>query len=205
MYYLVSAALFFFAALGGPARAADDFEVLPYATGKADGCVGNPLTPLCAIKTLEACQRWSEADLCRAVGHTTVYLDGKVNRGLAGLAIAKFRIVEQRVLTQAMIPAWTGHVGAWVRPDDEPPPWQPGDLALRVEWWDCVPDEKCVTATRDDPTKQYGEGCPPDRCGRQDLDFSYVLRRESGRWRVLYEHFDPGDHGEFWDALWNRK
>ncbi|PIW29893.1 MAG: hypothetical protein COW30_03835 [Rhodospirillales bacterium CG15_BIG_FIL_POST_REV_8_21_14_020_66_15] len=194
-----------FTAFVGLAHAADDFEVLPYATGKADGCVGDPVTPLCAIKTLEACQRWSEAGLCRAVGYTTVYLDGKVNRGFAGLAIAKLRIVERRVLTHAMIPAWTGHMGAWVHPDDRPPPWRPGDLALRVEWWDCEPDQLCVRKTWNHPTKEYGEGCPPDRCGRKDLDPSYVLRREGGRWRVLYEHFDSDDHGDLWDAFWNRK
>jgi hypothetical protein len=211
MHFNLPALLILFLAMGGPAlgggppRGDKDFEVMTYAPGNPRGCVGNPVTPLCAIMTKEACEIWSEASLCRAVGYTTVYLDGKVPAAYAGLAVANIRIIEQRVLTQDMIPPWTGHVGAWVHPDEKSPPWRAGDLAARIEWWVCSPDDKCVTASRDDPTKRFGEGCPPNRCGLNEYVHSYVLRREDRRWRVLYTHFDPDDHGDFWNAFWKRK
>ena len=184
--------------------AADAFTILPAKAQPYDDCVGNPVTPICAILTFEACHIWAKRDLCRQVGYTTTYVRGGF-AGLSALNIYKLRIVDQRPLTPADIPPWKGNVGEWVKGGIEYEAWRPGDLAVRLEFWQCLPDDQCVTATRDDPMKRYGEGCPAEDCGRSNIDKSLVLRRAGSTWQVLYYHFDADDHGDFWDAFWNRK
>jgi len=185
--------------------AVEDFTILPLTAQPPDGCVGDPVTPLCAIQTYWACHAWARRGLCRTIGYTTKYVRGGF-AGLGALGVYKLRIVDQRPLESGDIPKWTGNVGLWVKEGIQYEPWRPGDLAVRLEFWDCTPDDKCVTPTRDDPTKQYGEGCPPDHsCTRSEIDKSLVLRRVGPKWRLLYYHFDPDDHGAFWEAFWNRK
>ena len=185
--------------------AADAFTILPAKAQPYDDCVGNPTTPIGTILTFEACHIWAKRDLCRRVGYTTTYVGGGF-AGLSALNIYKLRVLDRRRLTQADIPEWTGNVGEWVKGGIDYEAWRPDDLAIRLEYWQCSPDDQCVTATRDDPAKQYGEGCPPDHsCTRSEPDFTYVLRKEGSSWRVLYFHFSKHDHGDFWDAFWNRK
>ena len=185
-----------------PAIAADDYSIVTGKAHPSDDCVGNPVTPICAVLTHKACELWDRAALCRRIGFTTKYLWGRV---APELEIFKLRIIDQRVLERRDIPDWKGNVGEWVKPGIKYETWRPGDLVVRVEFWRCEPDEKCTVSTRDDPTKTWGQGCPPDQCYRSESDPIYVLRRIGMTWHLLYYHFDPADHGAYWRAFWKRK
>ena len=189
---------------GRPALAAGDDAILPAKARPLDDCVGNPVTPICAILTHWACVIWRKPNLCHAIDFTTRYM-GPGTAAVDALGIFKFRIVDRRTLTAPDIPSWTGNVGLWVKKGRPFKKWRPGDLAVRVEHWNCTPRDQCVEESYNDPNRAFGEGCPSDDCGRSDIDKTYVLRRTGSKWQLLYYHFEPDDHGAFWDAFWKRK
>ena len=189
---------------GRPALAAEDFAILPAKARPSDDCVGNPITPLCAIMTQMACEVWRRPELCRSVGYTTKYVGGGFS-GIAALAIYKVRIVDQRSLEMGDVPDWKGNIGGWVKSGVKYETWRSGDLAVRWESLRCEPDERCVTATRDDPSKVLGEGCVPSHCFGSNYDENFVLRKVGNHWQVIFDNFDPEDHGAYWRAFWKRK
>ncbi len=191
--------------LSAPVPADTGFKTLPFTPAPSDGCVGTPETPICAILTYRACIKWSRPDLCQAVGHAPTYMAEGVDIGIGRFSVFEARVIDQKPLTANDIPSWTGNVGAWVKKEHPSPKWRPGDLAVLTEWWGRSPDSGCLTRTRDDPRKEMGEGCPLVERDRYDVDFTHVLRKDGNKWRVLYVHFDPTDHGDFWRAFWNRK
>ena len=175
------------AALGGELRVMD-FE----DAATTSRCIGNPVTPLCAIETLEACRIRSKWNYCEMTGYDPGVLEGRVFDAYARLQYFRYEIIGRRVLETKDIPSWARNQGK--------KSWKTGDVAMQVWWQDCPPDDKCVMATLNDPTRIYGKGCRNfDRCSRFPSPRTYILRRNGGLWRLVVEYEEPDRQGDFWN------
>jgi len=143
-------------------------------------CIGDPITPLCAVETFVACYFWNDMRLCRAVGFVPNFPIG-VDEYFA-LKTLHYRLIGEALLKDEDIPDWAR------QSDVKPSPWKAGDLALDVFWDTCRPEDQCVTATRDSGRK-LGEGCPMTWC-HSDVE-TYILRKVRGRWHFI-SFWSPG-------------
>jgi hypothetical protein len=137
-------------------------------------CIGNPVTPLCAVETFVACYFWDDMRLCRAIGFTPTLRTGA--SGYISLQTFRYRAIGEATLKEENIPDWAR------KSDLKPSPWRSGDLALDVYWEACEPEDQCVKGTRD-AGRKFGEGCPMTRC-KSSVE-TYILRPIRGRWQFV--------------------
>lgn len=174
---------------------AGEFRVIdPMGKEDTSRCIGDPRTALCAIETFMACIYRGDESLCDKVGYDyrADYGD-KVPTDYFRLSYYRFTEQERRNLRIEDIPH---------NMRDGPRRWLPGDLAIRLRWEGCLPNDICVDATMNDPTRPYGEGCRGfDRCGTYPFELTYIMRAEGGRWVLI------ADYGEDeWPVgFWKRK
>lgn len=154
-------------------------------------CIGNPVTPLCAAETAQACFMWARPELCGTIGYEPNYPLGLDAYGQ--LWVYRYRPAGEFVLKDSDIPDWAREQG-WRS-------WRAGDLAYDVWWQRCRPDDTCVVASREDPNRGLGEGCPPDDCRWQPNPATYILRRDGTKWRYVDEFGAYPVQGR----IWNRK
>lgn len=175
-------------AIGGEVR------VLTYSKETSDSrCIGNPVTPLCAVETMEACRIWADRELCELVGFDYERLLGLVPSDYLRLLIYKYEFMAQQNLRDSDISAGKRNQGGRS--------WQIGDVAVQLRWDQCRPTDDCVDESRNDPSRRYGEGCEPTRCmGRKDIRDTYILRRQGdGGWRLVDDFDEPLLPEEFWN------
>jgi len=103
------------------------------ATSTSD-CIGNPVTPLCAAETRQACYLRHDTDLCAVVGedvtfHYDVSLENRRD------AYAHYKIIEIEELTDANIPAGMRRLS--VHRSDPDVLWRPGDVKVLLQWQFC--------------------------------------------------------------------
>jgi hypothetical protein len=137
-------------------------------------CIGNPVTPLCAVETFNTCYDWNDKQLCRAVGYTP-----NVPLGVDGYFALKtfhYRAIGEATLKDEHIPDWAR------KSDNKLSPWSAGDLALDVYWETCRPHDPCVKRTREAGLK-LGEGCPMTSCS-SDIA-TYILRGVRDQWKFI--------------------
>ncbi len=160
-------------------------------------CIGNPVTPLCAVETFEACLFRAEWPLCAEVGFEPgdmcQFGPGDYNK----LFYHPYEVIGQKAVRAKFAP---------MPRDGEPSiTWLPGDMAVRLWWQYCPPIEKCVVETQVHPTKKFGEGCRTfEFCGKFPAPYTYVVRRIGHRW-VLVNNYDEFDHPDLQGDFWNRK
>jgi hypothetical protein len=160
-------------------------------------CIGDPVTPLCAVETFEACRRRAEWPLCAEVG---VDPGDRLHFGPGDyikLSYHPYEVTGTRTIRVAFAP----------RPRDGVPSieWRPGDVAVRLWWQECPPNKKCAIETRDDPTKKFGEGCRTfEFCAKYRAPHTYIVSRAGHRW-VLVARYDELEHTDLQGDFWNRK
>lgn len=136
-------------------------------------CIGNPVTPMCAVETVLACNVRGIDELCRIGMGLKTY--PKYNFGPSLPEI--YRVVRREILTDRRFP--------W-RPDkdlDERPgeiSLQAGDIRIDLFEKDCWHDTISPTACTTDPDI-------PSRV-------AFIVRRQGDRWAVI-DWRPPYDHG----------
>jgi hypothetical protein len=140
-------------------------------------CIGNPVTPECAIDTYEACIDWGDRKLCSLMGYTLP--KGKTGPDKRSKLLYKF--VSKRLLTAEDIP------------ENYKDQWRVGDTVVFMAWQVCMRYVHCYTALEDrsDPKGL----CPPIDCESSGYDLYengkhapnlYVLRQRDERtWTVV--------------------
>lgn len=191
---LLRLALLLVALIGAPVASAvaGELRVLDYTNaGSTSRCIGNPVTPLCAVETLEACRIRGEWKYCERVGYDYSVFEGRVPDAYSRLWYSRYELIAQRILLEKDISLQAGRPGG--------KKWKPGDIALLVRWQGCPPDDECVKRTRRDPTRSYGEGCRGfERCGWGVNPRTYILRQRGDRWYLIAAYFDPVLPESFW-------
>lgn len=177
-------------ALGTTPAPGDELGTMTFDNAtSSSNCIGNPVTPLCAVETMEACGIRSDKPLCDTVGFDNT--DGLVADDYLRLWIFKYELVGSQLLEDSDIPPWAKVL------DDKS--WKSGDRALRLWWWGCRPEDECVVRTREDPTLEYGEGCSTEKyCGREDIPTTYILRHTGNHWSVVDYYLDPVLPDNYW-------
>jgi hypothetical protein len=160
-------------------------------------CIGNPVTPLCAVETFEACLHRAEWPLCAEVGFEPGDLRQFGPSEYFKLVYRPYEVIGTRTVRVAFVPKSR---------DGEPSiEWRPGDVAVRLNWHRCPPIEKCVVETQVHPTKKYGEGCRTfEFCDRSFEPHTYIVRRIGHRW-IMVADYDENRHPDLHRDFWNRK
>ena len=157
----------------------------------ASACIGKPVTPLCAAETVAACGIGNRKSFCDAVDYEYGDFGRWVPSDYLRLWFFRYEFVQSKRLED-------GDISRSARPPDRAS-WQSGDIALQLWWQGCMPDEKCVMETIDDPTRPYGEGCRGlDHCTKAWNPRTYILRRKGARWTVVDIYLEPVLPETFW-------
>lgn len=165
--------------------------------GSTSTCIGNPVTPLCAVETFEACLYRAEWSLCAAVDFAPGKLREFEPTNYFKLSYYRYKIMDIRTVRAEHTPTWAN--------GETSTAWQPGDAAVRLWWQGCPPIDKCVMETLEDPNREYGEGCRTFKfCDRFPSPYTYIVRNVSDRW-IMVTHYYEGDHPELQGDFWNRK
>jgi hypothetical protein len=96
-------------------------------------CIGNPVTPECAIDTYEACIDWGDRKLCSLMGYTLP----KEKTGPDKRSKLLYKFVSKRLLTAEDIP------------ENYKDQWRVGDTVVFMAWQVCMRYEHCYTALED--------------------------------------------------------
>jgi len=157
---LAMAAIAIAVVLASTATAAEDrFRILRFRPGwTSSACVGDPKTPLCAVETQLACALRDERDLCRKIGWQLPDLErSSDNRpsGAKGTYAYLYRVTGRARINDADIPD---------ERRDGRQAWRPGDLALRLDLFQCSGSVACRLTQRGSPTGRMRD-CPPSPAG----------------------------------------
>lgn len=147
-------------------------------------CIGDPKTPLCAVETMSACGLRIILTLCDTVDVKLPFQHGKTpitKDSYVGISAYWYEIIGQQTLTDSDVAPFTKRYG--------PGPWQAGDVAVTQQWTVCRPEAPCITESRNDPAKAYGEGCPAKICRRGSTQTT-VVRRKGERWIIVRDYLD---------------
>lgn len=181
--------LLLYAVMVFPASA-EDWATLTFDPATSSSrCIGDPMTPLCAVETYEACYYWVDKKACTAMG-----LDPSAFR-LVPDAYAKLSIYHYRIENRKVIDAEDVAV---VAEELDDPRASLGDVVMQVRWEGCSPIDACVLESMNDPARVYGEGCPPIRCRVSDTPLTYLVRDIGGKWQVVDGYEDKTFHDDFW-------
>ncbi len=160
-------------------------------------CIGNPVTPICAVETFEACLRRAEWPLCAEVAFDPGDLRQFAPSEYYKLGYYPYEVTGTRTVRAEFVPI--------PRDGESAIRWLPGDVAVRLLWQYCPPIEKCVIETRDDPKRRYGEGCRTMKfCGKAPSPRTYIVRRVGHHW-IMVTDYDEQRHPDLQGDFWNRK
>ncbi|OHC74843.1 MAG: hypothetical protein A3H92_08575 [Rhodospirillales bacterium RIFCSPLOWO2_02_FULL_58_16] len=217
VFRILALALFLVVLSVSAGEAGDAASVFPASAGEQETltfdpatsssrCIGNPVTPLCAVETYEACYLWVDKKVCAAMG-----IDPATFTFTTG-AYFKLGIYHYRIETQKVIDA---EDVALVAKDLDKSKVSPGDVVIQLRWESCAPVDACVFESlrrkgcepvalcaimpMDDNDRAFGEGCPPTQCGTEKDPQTYLVRDIGGKWQVVGWYADKTFHGEFWE------
>jgi len=125
-------------------------------------CIGNPVTPLCAVETREACFLRHDPSPYAVIGEDAAYLAGKPLEQRRD-AYTHYKIIDIEKLTEANIPAATRRL--LVEQPDRDELWRPGDVRVHL-------DRQLCSLER---------GCGFWSCARR----VFLTRRDGARWGVV--------------------
>ncbi len=180
-----------------PAFAGDRATLTFDPATSSSKCIGNPLTPLCAVETYEACYYWVDKKVCAVTGvdpDTFQFVPG----GYSKLSIYHYWVENQKVITAEDIPIVTKVLSETDNPYQKKFKVLSGDIVLQLRWVHCQPVDACVIKTMNDSALSYGEGCPPTRCGTEDYPRTYLVHRFGDKWRVHDWYANKSFQGDFW-------
>ncbi|MEK7801029.1 MAG: hypothetical protein AAB276_01125 [Pseudomonadota bacterium] len=154
-------------------------------------CIGNPVTPECAVETHDACVEWWDQKLCDMMNYTLPEPKGDYDNTKVR-EIYKF--VAKHLLTKDDIP------------ENYRATWQEGDTVIFMAWQVCARYEHCYTALKD-RTDPKGV-CPPLNCetlgevfgqdGKHAPNLYIVRQKENGMWLVI-------ERISSWEFKWLKK
>ncbi len=157
----------------------------------ASPCIGNPVTPLCAAETAAACAIAGHKPYCNAVGRYFDPIFDSAQTGYIMLWQNRYEYLGEKALTDADIPAFARDRGK--------KSWQRGDVALRLWWQGCPPDDECFKAVRANPDRTVRKQCLTfANCRREALPQTYILRRQGDRWLFVDTNYDDVLPSSFW-------
>lgn len=140
-------------------------------------CIGNPVTPECAVDTYESCLSWWDQRLCSLMEYTLPKPQSVADKRIRQI----YKFVSKRLLTAEDIP------------EHYKDQWRVGDTALFMAWQVCMRYDHCYTALEDrsDPKGL----CPPINCESSGYDLYengkhapklYILRQQDKKtWSVV--------------------
>ena len=179
-------AIFFAALLATfPATAGEvRLMTLDNETSTSD-CIGDPKTPLCAVETRDACTLRNIKHLCDMI-ETKLPTLGKLTptekESYVGISAFSYEIISQRKLSNSEIAQLTAKYGDG--------PWRVGDVAVTQLWTVCRPEDQCITDSRNDPARAFGEGCPARICRRGPAPETTIVRRKGDRWVIVRDYLE---------------
>ncbi len=185
-------------AFARPATGAELRLMKPDDVTAASPCIGNPVTPLCAAETAEACERGGIKSLCDAVGRPIGgrSMDPRFFGPPIGTNLLyqyRFEYVDEKVLGDQDIPDWARSLGS--------ESWKPGDVALRLWWQRCPFDDDCFKAMRSNPNWTARMQCRTlATCRRQPTPYTYILRRQGDRWMFVDRDLQDPLPRSFWEG-----
>ncbi len=120
-------------------------------------CIGNPVTPLCAVETVEACFWRRNARFCAAAGYPIpTWRSPVTERGRQ--ESLRYKVADIKTLTDAAVPS--------DRPERDAGAWQAGDVKVVLRLQYCHPSSP-----------------PPSYCmGWDKSPITYFVRKRGGRW-----------------------
>jgi hypothetical protein len=180
--YLVFAVIL----LAAPTVAAGEMRLLTLdnETSTSD-CIGDPKTPLCAVETMSACGLRIILTLCDVVESKPDFLNRNTpitKDSYIGISAYWYETIGQRELTNADVAQFAERYGDG--------PWQTGDVAVTHRWTVCRPEDACITESRNDPSRAYGEGCPANICRRESGPRTTIVRRKGERWIIVRDYLE---------------
>ena len=126
-------------------------------------CIGNPVTPMCAVETVMACFERSNDELCR-IGQGLDQTPGVVS-GMEKYGFLLYRVVRREVVTDRRFP-WPPRRDLLDRPGE--PSVQAGDVRI-----DTI-EKPCSSIST------------PETCGSTWGDRrTFIIRRENSHWSVI--------------------
>ncbi len=177
--------------------AADELRTMTYDPATSDNeCVGNPVSPPCAIDTLVACEVRTDDSVCRSIGYRP---NGHILQGgPTELAAYKYRVTTE-TLSADNIPEWAREGNRCSRINW--PCWYSGDLAVDVWFHYCRPNDTCLDASENDPKRSYGEGCVIDTCHETSFPKTYIFRQDDQLLGFVdnYDPAVPGTRNRYWE------
>ncbi len=182
--------------VAGQALEQHELRLLEF-TNAASTCIGDPVTPFCAVETFEACLYRAEWPLCAEVDYEPGDLRQFAPSEYFKLIYRRYQVMSTRTVQAEFTP----------EPRDGEPSikWRPGDVAVRLLWQRCPPIEKCVIETQGHATKKYGEGCRTfEFCSKYPSPHTYIVRKAGRRW-IIVTDYDEHRHPDLQDDFWNRK
>lgn len=183
----VFVSLFLYAPMAWAGQAVDERPTTPdysklYYMGynnatSSSPCIGNPVTPECAVETYEACiNRWDQK-LCDMMGYTLPEPKASYDKRVSQI----YKFVSKRILTKDDIPEHYRDT------------WQEGNTVIFKAVQVCTRYEHCYTALKDrsDPKGV----CPPLDCkdvgdkqsisGKHAPDIYILQQNKVGKWSVV--------------------
>ncbi len=139
-------------------------------------CIGNPVTPECAVMTRDACKSWWDQSVCNTIDIELPGPRGGADKRMRSL----YKFLSKRILKKSDIPQAYKDI------------WQPGDTLLFAAAQVCRRYVHCYSNLEDrsDPKGQ----CPPIDCspggeiaanGKHPPEI-YILRKKApGKWIVI--------------------
>lgn len=162
-----------------------DLHLLGYDDETRDySCIGNPVTPLCAVKTFFSCKYYREPFLCDRLPYSK-------GNGIADYAKQYERYVRFRyvVVSRKVIGAAELNELKHASYEDAHLVHK-GDIRISVLWDACYPDKECMLRPMGDPAVPFGAGCGNYKnCETAFKPTYYILRRHHGRWDIVTTYY----------------
>ncbi len=159
----------------------------------ASPCIGNPVTPLCAAETAAACAIAPHKPYCDVVDR---YFDAAAfdswDWDYRLIWQRRYEYLGEKVLRQEDIPDRARH--QYKRS------WKPGDVALRLQWQDCPPNDACYKPLGDDYSEAVRRCRTFANCRTKDRPQTYILRRRDDKWIFVDINYDDILPKSFWNG-----
>lgn len=176
-----------------PQGVADLKTISADRTSPSDPCIGQGVSPLCAVATAAACDIWSDMSLCRAVAYQPPF-ELASHEDYWRQYVFRYKPVAEHTLDRADIPGWAASLGD--------ASWRLGDHAYDVWFQVCRPSNACVLAVGGKPQQDVAASCVADRCEWETGPRTYILRQSRGGWRVVYVYIPQWHERDHWVPSW---